>query len=454
MANRPRAFLALGAALLAAAAVVAPERAGAADSDDWVTQLIARTDVIAAKVARLRGLALKRPIEKGVVNDDQLRARILARMDEDNPPARRLVEAAAAKRWGLVPWTTDLDALIIDLLTEQIAGFYDPRERKLYIASSHTSNPAEADMVMAHEIDHALQDQHFALEPWMKAVEDDADASAARGAVIEGDGMALMIEYTMAEHGQPPPWGEELVVRGMMALMQTAVTAGDPGTGAAQKFDRAPLALREQMIFPYRTGIVFIAALRRTQPWRSVDDVFRKRPPASTEQVMHPELYLSDARPDVITAAPPPASLGLTQLNATTWGEASWGMFLRAHGVASDTATSAAAGWGGDRVVLLGTGDGPAHPERTTAVAVTSWDTEVDGAEAWDALGKALEQMVIGAALSADDDQVRWLDADGRITAAERRGDRIAIVVGAPLGSWRALLDSAWTWKIKRGARP
>ena len=163
MANRPRAFLALGAALLAAAAVVAPERAGAADSDDWVTQLIARTDVIAAKVARLRGLALKRPIEKGVVNDDQLRARILARMDEDNPPARRLVEAAAAKRWGLVPWTTDLDALIIDLLTEQIAGFYDPRERKLYIASSHTSNPAEADMVMAHEIDHALQDQHFDL---------------------------------------------------------------------------------------------------------------------------------------------------------------------------------------------------------------------------------------------------------------------------------------------------
>ena len=452
MANRPRAFLALSAALLAAAAVVAPDPAGAADSDDWVTKLIARTDVIAAKVARLRGLTLKRPIEKGVVNDDQLRARILARMDEDNPPARRLVEAAAAKRWGLVPWTTDLDALIIDLLTEQIAGFYDPRERKLYIASSHEADPTWADMVMAHEIDHALQDQHFALDPWMKVVEDDADASAARSAVIEGDGVALMIEYTMAEQGLPPPWGEELVVRMMMASMQTAVATGEGGSG--QKFDRAPLALREQMIFPYQAGVGFIAALRRTQPWSKVDDVFRKRPPASTEQVMHPELYLSDARPDLITATPPPASLGLAQLNTSNWGEASWGMFLRAHGVAPDTAASAAAGWGGDRVVLLGTADGPAHPERTTAVAMTTWDSEVDGAEAWDALGKALEQMVIGAALSADDDQVRWLDADGRITAAERRGDRIAIVVGAPLGSWRALLDSAWTWKIKRGARP
>lgn len=451
MANRPRAFLALGAALLAAAAI-APDRAGAADADDWVTQLIARTDVIAAKVAKIRGLALKRPIEKGVVNDDQLRARILARMDEDNPPAKRLVDAAAAKRWGLVPWTTDLDALVIDLLTEQIAGFYDPRERKLYIASSHSSNPAEADMVMAHEIDHALQDQHFALEPWMKVVEDNDDASAARSAVIEGDGMALMIEYTMAEQGLPPPWGEELVVRMMMATMQTTVAAADTSSG--QKFDRAPLALREQMIFPYQAGIGFIAALRKTQPWSRVDDVFRKRPPASTEQVMHPELYVSDARPDVIEEAPPPASLGLTQLDAAIWGEASWGMFLRAHGVAPATASSAAAGWGGDRVVLLGAADGPAHPERTTAVAMTSWDTEVDGAEAWDALGKALESMVIGAALAADDDQVRWLDADGRITAAERRGDRIAIVVGAPLGSWRALLDAAWTWKIARGARP
>lgn len=433
------AALAVGVAGDRAAA--APDPAGA----DWVAQLLARADDIAGKVAKVRGLPLKRPIAKGVVDDDQLRARIVARMDEDTPPAERAREAAAAKRWGLVPMATDLDALLVDLLTEQIAGFYDPKERTLYIASHRSADPSWADMVMAHEIDHALQDQHFDLERWMKAVEHDDDASAARSAVIEGDGVALMIEYSLAEQHLPPPWGQELVVRAMLSAMDSA-TAGDGGVG--EVFDRAPLALREQMIFPYQAGAGFVAAIRRTQPWKKVDEVFTRRPPASTEQVLHPELYLADHQPDRVREAPPPAVTGLGQLHAGNWGESGWGSFLRAHGVAPPTAASAAAGWGGDRVVLVGPADGAAHPERTTGVALTTWDSDVDAAEAWDALGKALDHLVIGAQLVQDDGQARWLGVDGRITAAERKGDRIAIVVAAPPSAWRALLDGAWAWKV------
>ena len=351
--------------------------------------------------------------------------------------------------------TGTFDALVIDLLTEQIAGFYDPAERKLYIASSREADPAWADMVMAHEIDHALQDQHFDLERWMKAVDHDDDASAARSAVIEGDGVALMIEYSMAEQGQPPPWGQEVVVRLMMAAMQSTATGagGDGAPGSGKVFDRAPLALREQMIFPYQAGVGFIAALRKTQPWSAVDAVFLTRPPASTEQVLHPELYLADAGPDRITAAAPPASTGLVQLQRANWGEAGWGSFLRSHGVAPDAATTAAAGWGGDRVVLIGPADGAADPARTTALALTTWDSEADALEAWDALGRALEDLVVGAPLVADDHEVRWLGADGRITAAERRGDRIAIVIAAPLWSWHRLVAATWGWKVELAAR-
>ena len=461
-------LLAIGAVLLGGVTVgvslvgpvgADPAPAAAVSDPDWLAKLIARTDEIAAKVATVRGLKLLRPIDKGVVDDDQLRARIVARMDEDSPPAKRALEAAAAKRWGLVPWATDLDQLLIDLLTEQIAGFYDPRERKLYIASSRESEPTWADMVMAHEIDHALQDQHFDLDRWMKAAEGDDDASAARAAVVEGDGVALMIEYSLAEQGLPPPWGQEMVVRMMLASMAaTAAGGGDGGggdggsgggDGARKVFDRAPLALREQLIFPYQAGVGFIAAVRKTQPWARVDDVFTKRPPASTEQILHPELYVADLRPDRITEGAPPASSGLVQLHAAIWGEAGWGTFLRSPGVVAATAATAAAGWGGDRVVLLGPADGAAHPERTTALALTTWDSEVDAAEAWDALGQALDAMVVGAPLVADDHQVRWLGADGRITLAERRGDRIAIVVAAPLWSWRALAEAAWSWKVK-----
>jgi hypothetical protein len=449
----PRTFCrrAFTAGLALAIAGLSPAGARAEPAPDaWVTELLARADQIAVKVAALRGLKLKAPIAKGVVDDEQLRARLVARMDEDAPPAKRAVEAAAAKRWGLVPWATDLDALVLDLLTEQIAGFYDPKDRTLYIASRRSSDPTWADMVMAHEIDHALQDQHFDLDKWTKVVEADDDATAARAAVIEGDGVATMIEYSLSDQGLPPPWGQEVVVRAMMASMAASVADGG-ASGNGELFDVAPLALREQMIFPYQAGVGFIAALRKTQPWSRVDDVFRKRPPRSTEQVLHPELYVADERPDQITATKPAAITGLVQLDASSWGEAGWGTFLRAHGIAATTAASAAAGWGGDRVVLLGPVDGAAHPETTTGIAVTTWDSEVDAREAWDALGRALDALVIGAPLVTDDAALRWLDADGRVTAAERKGARIAIVVGAPLVHWRTLLDGAWTWKVKPG---
>lgn len=438
-------LLAVGAALLAGSGD-RPARA----AEDWVGKLIARTDDIAGKVSKVRGLRIKRPIDKGVVDDTQLRARIVERMNEDTPKEQRRIEEAAAKRWGLIPWDTDLEALVIDLLTEQIAGFYDPRERKLYIASAQESDDDWADMVMAHEIVHALQDQHFDLEKWMKTVEHDADATAARAAVIEGDGVALMIEYSLAEQGRPAPWGEEAIVRLMMAAMQTSATSTDGG----QLLDRAPLALREQMIFPYQAGVGFVAALRKTQPWKKVDEVFTRRPPVSTEQILHPELYLADERPDVIREAAPPASTGLVQLHAATWGESGWGTFLRAHGVAQGTSTTAAAGWGGDRVVLYGRSADVAHPEKTTAVALLTWDSEADALEAWDALGKALEQLVTGAPLAADERELRWLDAHGRITAAEKQGDRIVLVVGAPLLHWRTLVTAALGWKVTAGKRP
>jgi hypothetical protein len=424
-----------GAALFALVAV----GASAADQADWSTRAVARGGDISEKVAKLRGLRIKRPSAMGVVDDAQLRARILQRLDEDSPPAERAAEAAMMKRWGLVPWNTDLDRLIVDLLTEQIAGFYDPTEKKLYVAAKPEGDATWADMLMAHEIVHALQDQHFDLETWMKVVEHDGDASAARAALVEGDGVALMLEYTLAEQGLPPPWN----VPGMVRLLSSGMTTSDAG---GDQFARAPLAIRNGLMFPYLRGLEFVAHLRRTQPWKKVDDAFR-RPPRSTEQILHPELYLADEKPHAITAAVPG---GWVKVHDAVWGEHGWSTFFEAHGVDPRNAASAAAGWGGDRVVLLardGDAGAVASPARTTGVAVISFDTDLDAAEAWQTLSHALDALVVGAEIATAIDQRRWIDADGRHTVAERRGAAIAIVTGAPLTAWRPLLDGAWGWR-------
>jgi hypothetical protein len=416
--------------------VMTPATQSLADDDpNWASQLVARADDIATKVATLRGLPIKRPIDKGVMTDAQLRDRILLRTDEDSPPAERAADAAVAKRWGLVPMAVDLDKLLVDLLTEQIAGFYDPTEAKLYISAKPTPDGNWADMVMAHEITHALQDQHFGLEKWMRAVKDNGDASTARQALVEGDGVALMIEYILAGQGMGPPWDHDEVVRMMTSNMD--------GSGGGELLDAAPIAIRQGMLFPYKAGIGFVAALRRGQPWTNVDAVF-KRPPRSTEQVIHPALYLADARPDEISTP----TTGDPPIDTAVWGEEGWREFLVAHGVVDEMAASASAGWGGDRVILRGPSDGIVHPNRTTGIAMTTWDTDADVLEFWDAAGRALDHLVSGATVSTSPDEVVWLSWDGRVTAIARNGRRVVITTGASVRTWRAVLADAWTWKV------
>ena len=426
----------LGAAA-ALAFLVAP--ATADDGAGWTTALVARADEIAKKVAALRGLAIVRPIDKGIMDDAALRARILQRMDEDESAAERAVDAAVAKRWGLVPMDTDVDKLVVDLLTEQIAGFYDPDEAKLYVSAKPATDESWADMLMAHEITHALQDQHFGLTAWMKAVKDDNDASLARQALVEGDGMALMLEYTLAERGMTAPWDHDEVVK--------LLTGSMGGTGGGALLDAAPIALREAMIFPYRAGVGFVAALRKHHTWAAVDAAFA-RPPRSSEQVLHPALYVIDARPDVVTPSQDPRTI-----DTSVWGEEGWREFLVAHGVDAEMAGSAAAGWGGDRVVLRGPGSAVAAPWRATGVAVTTWDTDADALEFWDAAGRALADLATGVAVEDAPTRAVWMTWQGRVTAVERRGRTIAVVTGAPLARWRATMDDAWRWSITWASR-
>lgn len=428
-------------AAAAAAALLASAGPAGADDPTWTAKLVARADEIAAKVATLRGLAIKRTIDKGVMDDAGLRARILLRMDEDATPAERAADAAVAKRWGLVPMATDVDALVVDLLTEQIAGFYDPAEAKLYVSAKPASDDSWADMLMAHEITHALQDQHFGLTAWMKATKDDSDASLARQALVEGDGMALMIEYRLAGEGYGAPWDHDEVVRLLTANMNV-------DQGGTQLIDRAPVALREAMLFPYRAGVAFVAALRKGRPWTAVDGAFT-RPPRSTEQVLHPALYFADARPDAITPTADP-----TTIDSAVWGEEGWREFLLAHGVDAERAAQAMAGWGGDRVVVRGAPAAVAAPWRAVGSAVLTWDTDVDALEFWDAASHALDHLAAGTLIVDAPDRMVWLSWQGRVTAMARRDRAIAVVTGAPLTRWSAVLADAWRWSITWAARP
>jgi hypothetical protein len=144
--------------LLVVGVIAAASAQTHADSNA-LDKLLARTDAIAKEVARVRGLPLKRAIPNDVIDRDELRRRIIALADADKAKRQAIADGLALARWGMIPIATDYRALVIDLLTEQIAGYYDTDTKKLTISRNAGDDVEWAELVLAHEIEHALQDQ-------------------------------------------------------------------------------------------------------------------------------------------------------------------------------------------------------------------------------------------------------------------------------------------------------
>jgi len=225
---------------------------------------------------------------------------------------------------------------------------------------------------------------------------------------------------------------------------------GVPGNG--DSLDKAPVAIREALIFPYRSGFTFVAALRRRQPWSAVDAAFKK-PPLSTEQIMHPERYLAGDAPVGVAIDTLSSLKEFSVAHRTVWGELGFQLFLRAHGIDAATATEAAAGWGGDRTIVLARpGDTRSH--MAVGVSRSEWDSEADAIEAHEAAVKALDAAIAGSVVEHTRTRTRWMSVEGNVSWVERKGPSIIMVHGAPVWAAESLLAEAWVMSRSKVTAP
>lgn len=317
---------------------------------------------IAERVARERGLEFERVPVPAQVTPAQARREGLETLDADYPPARRRADAEVLVVLGLVPPGTDLGEAFVSTLGEAVAGYYDPHTGRLRIVKgAQTANRVLYEMVLAHELTHALEDQRFGFD--LDVLAAGGDRALARTALIEGTASALMYRYVEARFG-----AEELF--------------GGLAASAFQGTGDLPPFLTAQLLFPYSEGEKFVARLLEVGNgrWTVVDAALRFRPPVSTEQVLHPDSYLRVERPRRVSVRGPVAALGPGWRPAlrSTFGE--WQtqkLLARAGGTES---YEAAAGWGGDRYALLERGGEHALVMRW------KWDSARDAAEFADAL--------------------------------------------------------------------
>lgn len=309
--------------------------AGESAPDPALDALIAST---AQRVSQVRGLPLLRPVERGVMTREGIRARAQDRVREEYGPGEVALEGELYRRVGLLPEGLDYERAMFDLLEEQIAGFYDPSVHRLFLASWLA--PEMQLVTLSHELVHTLQDQHFDIERFMHHRRGGGDAQTAVQTVLEGDATYAGLEDLLRAQGRS------------LRSIPNVLSLGPPSGVDASTQPRlaaAPPALQEVLLFPYREGFALAVRTVRDGGFAAMDALLRD-PPTSTEQLLHPERLAAREAP--VDVPPTDVPSGYRLAYDDVLGEFGLRLFL-GDAVTPPVANQAAEGWGGDRAQLL-----------------------------------------------------------------------------------------------------
>ncbi len=327
-------------------------------------------------LSAITGLRFTRKVPYAVISKEQLRQYLEQRIKEAIKPAELHAEELTLKMLGLVPSDFDLRQNTVDLMTEQAAAFYDYNKKKLFILEG-TANGAEQRIALVHELAHALADQHFRLAKYIHEGLRSDDGSTARLAVMEGQASWLMTAYMSKKAGGPAE-----VPEAMLELM-----SGSIASSAAQYpvFSKAPAYIRESLVFPYSSGMLFQDAVYRKLGKDSFSEVFRK-PPASTQQILHPERYLAHVASKNPSPPAVPESRTLRILTQGSLGEFDYRVLLTQH-AGKDEGVAAAGHLAGSSYELL---EYKRNKSPVLAFAST-WDSEESAQKFFDLYRRVLK---------------------------------------------------------------
>jgi len=265
------------ALLLAASAGFAQPAAGEASRE---TRLFSQIDAIVKELSEITGLEARHKVGYSIIGRDRLKTFLEERVKEEIKPEEIRVEQLLLHEFGFLPAEFDLKATMIELYTEQAAAFYDFQRKKLVVLESDDNSMQHAALV--HELAHALADQHFHLKKYLDQAGKNDDGALARMAVMEGQATWLMAETLVRDMGK-----SLLTSNAMVELMNRMIGSS---SGQFPVFDKAPLYIRESLLFPYTSGMKFQQAVIKKYGQAGFSRVFRQ-PPATTQNILHPATY-------------------------------------------------------------------------------------------------------------------------------------------------------------------
>jgi len=358
------------------------------------------------RIEKATGLKFKRPPRIELRTRDQVRDFLLKQFDEATPAAELKGEEAAYKLLGMIPESMDLRKFLLAVLTEQVVGYYDPATKVLYVVQG--ADDKLAGITITHELVHALQDQYVNLDSIQHATDDNDRLSAAQ-AVIEGQAQyeQLSIMLGGSENIALRVGGRDRI-REMIRENQSAMPV----------FATAPMVIQESLLFPYLSGADFV---QRFEAKRGKANPLEHLP-VSTEQILHTDAYFGTP-PDEPSSVALPAPRGATKMYENDLGEFGTRLFIYQHLGDIELSGRAAAGWDGDRYVVL---EGPGG---RGIVWASVWDSTLEAAEFSDALTRATTRRTGAAERSVGSGGATFASKGRTISILPRSiGDRALIV--------------------------
>ncbi|MGH7664834.1 MAG: hypothetical protein ACRENI_11135 [Gemmatimonadaceae bacterium] len=399
------------------------------------------------RIEEAMGIPFREPPRLEVRSTDELRGFLEAQFREENSQREIVGLERAYKLFGFLPDTLDLRPFLLDLLTEQVVGYYDPESDVLYVVEN--ASEELVGLTIIHELIHALQDQYIDLDS-IQSVHGLNDRQTAAQAVIEGQATFESIVATLGTVGTSDLSWDRMrdVIRQESSRMPL--------------FAAAPLVIQETLIFPYLSGAEFV----RRYEARFPGETPYERMPLSTEQVMHEDAYFG-RDPDAPTVVELPDPLRGESVYENSLGEFETRLLLYEHLRDQPASVRGAAGWDGDRYMVVETDAGD------VLVWVSVWDSPVDAAEFHDLLnqlvlerypdvaereqgggggggggadGGAVERSVSGDVRIYDSAErtlmVRAAQVEGEGDGEDERGRAVIIFADAPLGEDPNIIDS------------
>jgi hypothetical protein len=372
------------------------------------------------RIEGVTGLKFKTDPKVEPRSRDEVRAFLERRFREDLPDAEIAGTRSAYRRLGLIPDTLDLRAFMLDLLTEQVVGYYDPETKVLYVVQE--APPEQASIIISHELVHALQDQYMSLDS-LQLLRGDNDRQVAAHAVIEGQATIVQIQTMLggADIATALPGGWERV-RDLIRESSSQMPV----------FATAPRIIQETLIFPYLSGAEFMRTFQQLRPGEApFGDM-----PRSTEQVMHARAYFNERdAPTRVTLPAPRVGRDRYQNNL---GEFETRLFLYEHIRDQAGAVRGAAGWDGDRYMVIET------PRGEALAWVSVWDSPVEAAEFTEVLDRAIGRRFDGEHMREVAGGKRYEVRDREISwwGGDVRGRATVIYTDAPSGMGELIAPS------------